>query len=95
MFLAAVLAVLLALVLATVRAIQGPGFFDRMLAANTIGTLAILLLAALGFLNGRPEWLDIGIAYGLLNVISTLAILKFLRHGDLVHDAEDQEEQET
>jgi multicomponent Na+:H+ antiporter subunit F len=60
-----------------------------MLAGNTVGTLAILLLAALGFLNGRPEWLDIGLVYALLNVISTLAVLKFFRHGDLGVDPED------
>jgi multicomponent Na+:H+ antiporter subunit F len=43
-----------------------------------------------GFLTGRPEWLDIAITYGLLNVISTLAILKFFRHGDLAYDAEEE-----
>jgi multicomponent Na+:H+ antiporter subunit F len=91
---AATVAVLIALALAVFRAVRGPGFFDRMLAANSVGTLAILLLAALGFLNGRPEWLDIGITYGLLNIISTLAILKFFRHGDLAHDAENTGEEE-
>lgn len=87
MFLVAVLAILAALVLAVGRVVAGPNVFDRMLAANTIGSLAILLLAAVGFLNGRPEWLDIGITYGLLNAISTLAILKYFRHGDLAPDA--------
>ncbi len=72
------------------RAVQGPTVFDRVLAANTVGTLAILLLAVLGFLTGRPELLDIGITYGLLNVISTLAVLKFFRHGDLGYDAEEE-----
>jgi multicomponent Na+:H+ antiporter subunit F len=91
MFLAAVIAVLAALVLAVVRAVSGPTVFDRMLAGNSIGTLAILLLAAIGFLTGRPEWLDIGLTYGLLNVIATLAVLKYFRHGDLAYDAEDDE----
>jgi len=89
MFIAAVLAILLALALAVLRALKGPTVFDRVLAGNSVGTLAILLLAAVGFLTGRPEWLDIGITYGLLNLISTLAILKFFRHGDLAHDAEE------
>ncbi len=57
--------------------------FDRVLAANTVGTLAALLLAVIGFLTGRPEFLDIAITYGLLNLIGTLAVLKFFRHGDL------------
>lgn len=90
MFHVAVIAVLVAMVLAVFRAVAGPGVFDRMLAANSIGSLAILLLAGLGFLNGRPEWLDIGIAYGLLNAVSTMAVLKYFRHGDLAYDAEDE-----
>lgn len=83
MLFAAVVAILIAMILVVVRAVKGPTTFDRMLAGNTVGTLAILFLAALGFLNGRPEWLDIGLVYALLNVISTLAVLKFFRHGDL------------
>jgi multicomponent Na+:H+ antiporter subunit F len=71
------------------RAIAGPSVFERVLAANSVGTLAIMLLAAIGFLTGRPEWLDIAITYGLLNVIGTLAILKFFRHGDLAFDVEE------
>ena len=82
------IAVTLALALAVIRAIAGPTVFDRVLAANTIGTLAILLLAVIGFLMGRPEWLDIALVYGLLNLIGTLAVLKYFRHGDLAHDAE-------
>jgi multicomponent Na+:H+ antiporter subunit F len=52
-----------------------------------VGTLAILLLAVIGFLTGRPEFLDIGLTYGVLNLIGTLAVLKFFRHGDLAYDA--------
>lgn len=86
MFVAAASAVLVALLLTVIRAVRGPTVFDRVLAGNTVGTLAILLLAVLGFLTGRPEWLDIGITYGLLNTISTIAVLKFFRHGDLAYD---------
>jgi multicomponent Na+:H+ antiporter subunit F len=89
MFAAATIALLVALSLAVVRALKGPTVFDRVLAGNTIGTLAILLLATVGFLTGRPEWLDVGITYGLLNLIGTLAILKFFRHGDLAYDVEE------
>ncbi len=89
MLFAAVVAILAAMVLVVLRAVKGPTTFDRMLAGNTVGTLAILFLAALGFLNGRPEWLDIGLVYALLNVISTFAVLKFFRHGDLGLDPDD------
>ena len=90
MFAVATAAIVVALALALVRAIKGPTVFDRVLAGNSVGTLAILLLAAIGFLTGRPEFLDIGITYGLLNLIGTLAVLKFFRHGDLAYDVEDE-----
>ena len=82
-FAVAVLAVLVALTLAVVRALKGPTVFDRVLAANKVGVSAIVLLALVGFLAGRPDFLDIGILYALLNIIGTLAVLKYFRHGDL------------
>ena len=87
---AASIAILVALSLAVIRALKGPTVFDRVLAANATGTLCILLLAVFGFLTERPEFLDIGITYGLLNIIGTLAVLKFFRHGDLSHDVEEE-----
>ena len=46
MFAAAALALLATLALALARAALGPTLFDRALAANTVGTVAMLLLAA-------------------------------------------------
>lgn len=83
MFAVAALALLVTLALAIARAALGPTVFDRAQAANTVGTVAMLLLAVLGFLGGRPEFLDLAIVYGLLNVIGTIAVLKFFRSGDL------------
>jgi multicomponent Na+:H+ antiporter subunit F len=74
---------MVSLALTLVRAVLGPTVFDRAQAANTIGTIAMLLLAVMGFLNGRPEFLDLAIVYGLLNVIGTIAVLKYFRRGDL------------
>jgi multicomponent Na+:H+ antiporter subunit F len=92
MFAVASVAILVALALAVTRALRGPSVFDRALAGNVVGTLAILLLAVVGFLTGRPEFLDIGLTYGLLNLIGTLAVLKFFRHGDLAYDVESEGE---
>ena len=86
-FVAAAAAILAALALVVTRAIKGPTVFDRVLAGNSVGTLAIMLLAVFGFLTERPEFLDIGLTYGLLNIIGTLAVLKFFRHGDLAYDS--------
>lgn len=92
MFATAILAVLAALVLTVARALKGPTVFDRLLAANSVGTAAILLLALFGFMTGRPEFLDIGLLYALLNVIGTLAVLKFFRYGSLGHGGEEETE---
>jgi multicomponent Na+:H+ antiporter subunit F len=83
MYAAGVIGVLAALAIALARACLGPTVYDRILAANTIGTLAVSLMALYGFLTGRPEFLDIAIVYAFLNVLSTLAVLKFFRFGSL------------
>ena len=91
MFAVTIIAVLLALALTVLRALKGPTVFDRLLAANSVGTSAILLLALYGFMTGRPEFLDLGLTYVLLNIIGTLAVLKYFRYGSLAHGAEDEE----
>ncbi len=83
MLAAASLALLATAALALARAALGPTVFDRLQGANTIGTCAMLLLAVMGFLFGRPEFLDLALVYGLLNAIGVFAVLKFLRQGDL------------
>jgi multicomponent Na+:H+ antiporter subunit F len=83
MFAAAAVALLVTLALLLVRAVKGPTVFDRLLASNTIGNVAVLLLAVIGFLTGRPDFLDLALVYGLLNIVGTIAVLKFFRHGSL------------
>jgi multicomponent Na+:H+ antiporter subunit F len=90
-FAAAALALLVTLGLALARALAGPTVLDRLLAANTVGTLVLLLLAVIGFLTGRPEFLDLAIVYGLLNVVGTIAVLKFFRYGDLGAPGEEED----
>jgi len=83
MFEVASVSLLIALTGIIARALAGPTVFDRTQAVNTAGTVAMLLLAVIGFLTDRPEFLDIAIVYGLLNVIGTIAVLKFFRYGNL------------
>lgn len=89
MFAAGAAALLAALGLALARALGGPTVFDRALAGNSIGTLAVLMLAVIGFLTGRPDFLDLAILYALLNIVGTIAVLKFFRYGDLGDPGED------
>lgn len=90
MFAVAAFALLVTLALALARAWIGPTVFDRVLAANVTGTLAMLLLAVIGFLGGRPEFLDLAIVYGFLNVVGTIAVLKYFRFGNLGEPGEEE-----
>jgi multicomponent Na+:H+ antiporter subunit F len=91
MFFAAMVAVLVSLGLALTRALLGPTMFDRVLAGNTIGTLAVLALALIGFVTGRPDFLDIAILYTLLNLIGTIAVLRYFKLSEPVTPAAPKE----
>lgn len=79
MFATAAAAVLVAMLLALARAFAGPTLYDRVLAVNSFGTMTVILIGLMGFLMGRPDFLDIALLYALLNFASTIAILKFFR----------------
>ena len=79
MFLAAAAALLATMALGLTRAFFGPTVYDRVLAVNSIGTKTVLLIAVLGFLMERPDFLDISLLYALLNFIGTIAVLRFIR----------------
>jgi multicomponent Na+:H+ antiporter subunit F len=82
-FAASLVAVLVGLALFIARALKGPTIFDRLVAANSVGVAAIVFLALFGFFTGRPEFLDIGLTYALLNIVGVFAVLKFFRYGGL------------
>lgn len=83
MFIAAMIAILITMALALTRALLGPTVYDRILAVNMFGTKTVLLIAVFGFLTGRPDFLDIALAYALINFIAIIAVLKFFEYGDL------------
>lgn len=72
-------ATLVTMALALTRAIMGPSVYDRVLAVNMIGTKTVLLLSVIAFLFGRPDFLDLALAYALINFIGVLAVLEFFR----------------
>ena len=75
--------VVLGMALPLIRAVRGPTVYDRILAVNVYGTMTVMLIALLGFLAGRPDFLDLALVYALLNFVGTLAALKFFKHGHL------------
>lgn len=90
MFAVTAAGILVTMVLALARAFRGPTVFDRILAANMLGTKTILLIAVSGFLQGRPEWTDLAIVYALVNFAGTIAVLKFARFQDMAAGGEDK-----
>lgn len=80
MFAAAMVAIIIAMILALVRAFAGPSLYDRILAGNSFGTKTVLLIGVMGFLTGRPDFLDIALLYALINFAATIAILRFFSY---------------
>ena len=83
MFYVATIAILISFILVLIRLFMGPTLYDRVLALNAFGTLAVLMISVVGFLFGRPDFLDIALLYALLNFIGTIAILKFFRYKEI------------
>lgn len=83
MFAAAAIAILVTMALALIRAFMGPTLYDRILAVNMFGTKTVLIIAVLGFLMGRPDFLDIALVYALINFIGVIALLKYFKYGNL------------
>ncbi|WP_022851897.1 monovalent cation/H+ antiporter complex subunit F [Limisalsivibrio acetivorans] len=65
------------------RAVKGPTVFDRILAVNLLGTKTIVILALIGFVFGRPHFMDLALVYALINFIGTIALLKYTEKGRL------------
>lgn len=83
MFDVAAALIVFATILVLYRAIKGPTVFDRVFAVNLIGTKTVVLIALTGFIYGRPHFLDIAIAYALINFVATIAFLKYREMGRL------------
>jgi len=92
MFMAAMIGILATIVLALLRTLLGPTVFDRILAINMLGTKIILLVAVLGFLLGRPDFLDLALVYVFLNFIGVIAVLKYVKFKNLDTVNPDNEE---
>lgn len=81
MLLAAIVAVLVTMVLALLRAFLGPTAYDRMLAANAFGTKTVLLIALGGYALSWESFLDVALLYALVNFVGTVAVMRFFEYG--------------
>jgi multicomponent Na+:H+ antiporter subunit F len=69
------------MLLALYRTIFGPTIIDRMMGANVIGTKTTVLLIIIGTIYGRVDmFVDIALAYAMLNFIVTIAAARYFSH---------------
>lgn len=80
MLTAAIVAVLVTMLLALVRAFLGPTAYDRMLAASSLGTKTVLLIALGGYALSWHSFLDVALLYAMVNFISTIAVMRFFEY---------------
>ncbi|HEX2133889.1 MAG TPA: monovalent cation/H+ antiporter complex subunit F [Actinophytocola sp.] len=95
MIVAVMAALLVTMVLALARAFLGPGRYNRILAINVFGTKTVLFVAVAGYLFGRPEFLDIGILYALVNFVAVVAVLRLTHYDDLAEEPATDGEERT
>jgi len=88
MYYVVTIATLVTMAFALIRAVLGPSVYDRVLAVNMIGTKTVLLFSVIAFLYGRPDFLDLALAYALINFIGVLAVLEFFRNRALRRSTE-------
>ncbi len=48
--------------------------------STPLGPSTVLFIGVVGFLAGRPDFLDIALLYALINFVGTIAVLKFFRY---------------
>lgn len=74
--------------LSLIRVIGGPTILDRILGGNVIGTKTTVLLLFIGLLyEDVAMFVDIALAYALLNFIATLGATKFfLRRKEIIFE---------
>lgn len=68
------------MLLSLYRAIVGPTVLDRLLGVNAIGSKTVILLIIIGFIYNRVDmFVDIALAYALLNYIAVVAASRYFQ----------------
>ena len=68
------------MVLSLYRALFGPTVLDRLIGANAIGSKTVVMLILIGLIYGRVDmFVDISLAYALLNFIAVLAASRYFQ----------------
>nr|MBF0220715.1 pH regulation protein F [Desulfobulbaceae bacterium] len=88
------MALIFLMLVTLVRVILGPSTIDRLVGVNLIGTKSTILIIIMGTLLGRVDmYVDIALAYALLNFITSLASARYFQRSRVV-PADEPEDQE-
>ena len=70
----------LLMVLSLYRAVFGPTVLDRLIGVNAIGSKTAVLLILIGLIYHRVDmFVDIALAYAMLNFIAVLAASRYFQ----------------
>jgi multicomponent Na+:H+ antiporter subunit F len=83
--------VLLMVALGLMRVARGPGYADRMMAAQLLGTGGIGALLLVGAAVGEPAVVDVALTLALLAAFASIAFVKFMAHKDRPQTSDEDE----
>ena len=77
----------LLMLLSLYRAVAGPTVLDRLVGVNAIGSKTTALLVLIGLLYQRVDmFVDIALAYAMLNFIAVLAASRYFQKQKGLYD---------
>ena len=77
----------LLMLLALYRAIRGPTVLDRLIGVNAIGSKTTALLILIGLIYRRVDmFVDIALAYAMLNFIAVLSASRYFQKQKGLYD---------
>ena len=75
------------MLLSLYRGIFGPTVLDRLIGANAIGSKTVVLLILIGLIYERVDmFVDIALAYAMLNFIAVLAASRYFEKRKGLYD---------
>jgi len=73
--------IVVAVILALIRAIKGPTSPDRVVGVDIMVTITIALMVLLGLFFKRHIYLDVSLIYAVLSFVGVIAVARYLDKG--------------
>jgi multicomponent Na+:H+ antiporter subunit F len=75
------------MIMSLYRAVFGPTVLDRLIGANAIGSKTVVMLVLIGLIYERVDmFVDIALAYAMLNFIAVLAASRYFQKKRSLYD---------